>query len=201
MANSYSDWPVRDGEHFTLANRNTDHLILPWHATASELATTPIQQRLAAWLGERSQVRGGLGCVGFGIEDIHWTPSGWQVQRDFLVRTVARLERRESSWPSAFTRYRLPTETMEPTIIRVSRQLQAWLLSWDDAKLERSRNETRLAAGASWCPSRPYPQAWDGLAWDDIPIGLCPEHGMWCPTPEGLVPECVFCDETPRGSA
>ncbi len=200
MGNLYFDWPLRDFEHFSLANRYTDHLILPWHATASELATTPSEQRLAAWLGERSQARGVIGCVGFGIADIPWTSSGWQAQREFLVRTIARLARGESSWPSAFTRYRWPTEAMAPIIIRRSSQLQVWLQGWDHAKLTASRSPALLARGFSWCPSRPYPPAWRGLAWDDTPIGLCPEHGMWCPAPEGLIPECVFCDETSRQS-
>lgn len=196
MANLYSDWPDQQDEHISLANRHTDQLILPWHATASRQASTPVEFRLAAWLGERCQLRGILGCVGFGIEELPWTSTHWRVQRDFLLRVIVRLERRQYSWPTAFTRYRLPSETLESTVVRAANQLCVWVRRWDDVKLKRSRASATTALGTSLTPVRPYPPAWTGLAWDDIPIGRCAVHGMWCPAPSNAVPNCVFCDET-----
>lgn len=65
--------------------------------SGSDLAQTPWQRRLVAWLAGHDQFLHGIGTVGFGLEEIAWTRAEFPAQQAFL-REVAAMAATGHRW-------------------------------------------------------------------------------------------------------
>lgn len=81
---------THDKANLTLALSNgaTDVLIDVLLLATSDSAATNWERRFAVFLAEHDQHMFGLGLVSFDLDEIGWTPDGFEAQKQFVLRAI-----------------------------------------------------------------------------------------------------------------
>jgi hypothetical protein len=88
MANSFTNVGFDPRMDVDISNSGTDAFIIALVLAASDLAQTPWQRDLAAWLASRDQTIHGRGLVGFDLSEIAWSTGTFQADHEFLLAVV-----------------------------------------------------------------------------------------------------------------
>jgi len=71
-----------------MSNGLTDVFMDVLALNTSALAGSEDEKRLAVWLAQHNQSFLGAGTVGFDIQDMPWSESDFERQKDFLIRGI-----------------------------------------------------------------------------------------------------------------
>lgn len=75
-------------EYFSISNSLTTVFVSILALSGSILAKTIREKELIIWLSEHDYRVSGLGTYGFEVTDIPWTISGFEAEKDFLLKVI-----------------------------------------------------------------------------------------------------------------
>jgi hypothetical protein len=88
MGNIISNYKVDKDKYFRFTNGETSVLIATLVLSGSSLANSEWEKKCIIWLASHDQAISGLGVAGFDIDEIAWTKSEFQNQKEFIFNVI-----------------------------------------------------------------------------------------------------------------